>query len=92
MDLSLNIGVHTVADALASALELIVRASDPTSNIVDFIRGREMLLLLDSCETTIGDAAALAESIIQQAPRVAVLATSREPLRAESEHSIHSNH
>ena len=86
VDLSLNIGIHTVADALASALELIVRASDPTSNIVDFIRGREMLLLLDSCETTIGDAAALAESIIQQAPRVAVLATSREPLRAQSEH------
>ena len=45
-----------------------------------------MLLVLDSCETTIGDAAALAESIIQQAPRVAVLATSREPLRAQSEH------
>ncbi len=86
VDLSLNIGVHTVADALASALELIVRASDPTASILDFIRGREMLLVLDSCETTIGDAAALAESIIQQAPRVAVLATSREPLRAQSEH------
>ena len=85
VDLSLNIGVHTVADALASALELIVRAT-PTANILDFIRGREMLLVLDSCETTIGDAAALAESIIQQAPSVAVLATSREPLRAQSEH------
>ena len=86
VDLSLNIGVHTVADALASALELIVRASDPTANILDFIRGREMLLVLDSCETTIDDAAALAESIIQQTPSVAVLATSREPLRAQSEH------
>lgn len=86
VDLSLNIGVHTVADALASALELIVRGSDPTTNILDFIRGRQMLLVLDSCETTIGDAASLAESIIQQAPGVAILATSREPLRAQSEH------
>ena len=86
MDLSLNIGVHTVADALAAALELIVRASDPTSNILDFLCGREMLLVLDSCETRIGDAAALAESIIQAAPGVAVLATSRESLRAQSEH------
>src|SRR5262245_24552021 len=86
VDLSLNIGVHTVADALASALELIARARDPTAAIVDFIRAREMLLVLDSCETTIGDAAALAESIIQQASGVAVLATSREPLRAQSEH------
>ncbi len=42
--------------------------------------------MLDSCETTIGDAAALAESMIRQAPGVAVLATSREPLRAQSEH------
>ncbi|HEX2492623.1 MAG TPA: winged helix-turn-helix domain-containing protein, partial [Steroidobacter sp.] len=86
VDLSLNIGVHSVADALASALELIARARDPTAAIVDFIRAREMLLVLDSCETTIGDAAALAESIIHEAPGVAVLATSREPLRAQSEH------
>jgi DNA-binding winged helix-turn-helix (wHTH) protein len=86
VDLSLNVGVHTVADALASALELVVRASDPTGDILDFIRGRAMLLVFDSCETTIGDAAALAEGIIQQAPGVAILATSREPLRAESEH------
>ena len=86
VDLSLNVGIHTVADALASALELVVGASDPTADILDFIRDRELLLVLDSCETTIGDAAALAESIIQQAPNVAVLATSREPLRAGSEH------
>lgn len=84
VDLSLNIGVHTAAHAVASSLELIV--NDPTTQILDFLRGREMLLLLDSCETTIGDAAALAESLIGQAPGVAVLATSREPLRARSEH------
>ncbi|MEJ0040457.1 MAG: winged helix-turn-helix domain-containing protein [Gammaproteobacteria bacterium] len=86
VDLSLNIGVHTAADALASVLGLVVRTSDPTANILDFIRGRAMLLVLDSCETTIGDAAALAESIIRQAPGVAILATSREPLRAQSEY------
>ncbi len=85
VDLSLNIGVHTVADALAAALELIVNG-DPAASILDFMRGREMLLVLDSCETTIGDAAALAETIIQHAPRVAILATSREPLRTQSEH------
>jgi len=86
VDLSLSVGVHTVADALASALELVVGTGDSTANILEFIRGREMLLVLDSCETTIGDAAVLAESIIQQAPGVAILATSREPLRAQSEH------
>ena len=86
VDLSLNVGVHTAADALASALELVVGSSDPTANILDLIRGRAMLLVLDSCETVIGDAAALAESISMQAPSVAILATSREPLRTQSEH------
>jgi predicted ATPase/DNA-binding winged helix-turn-helix (wHTH) protein len=86
VDLSLNIGAHSAADALASALELIVRVADPTANILDFLRERDVLLILDSCETRIGDVAALTESISQGAPRVAVLTTSREPLRAQSEH------
>ncbi len=33
VDLSLNIGVHTVADTLASALELIARARDPLPSL-----------------------------------------------------------
>lgn len=86
VDLSLNVGVHSVADALASGLELVVRASDPTANILEFVRDREMLIVLDSCETMIDAAASLAESIIRQAPGVAILTTSREPLNAQSEH------
>jgi predicted ATPase len=45
-----------------------------------------MLLILDSCEHVIETAAALAERIFQDAPRVHVLATSRESLRVEGEH------
>jgi predicted ATPase/DNA-binding winged helix-turn-helix (wHTH) protein len=86
VDSSLNTGVHTVADALASALGLVVRASDPTANVLAFIRNREMLLVLDSCEAMIDATAALAERVIGEATRVAVLATSREPLRASGEH------
>src|SRR5262249_14736140 len=62
VDLSLNAGGYTVADAVAAALGLVVRASDPTANILNFIRDRDMLLVLDSCEATIDEAAALAES------------------------------
>src|SRR5262245_8608111 len=76
VDLSLNVGVHGVADALTSALELAVKASEPTASILDFLRAREMLLVFDSCETRIAEAAALAESIFQRAPGIAVLATS----------------
>jgi predicted ATPase/DNA-binding winged helix-turn-helix (wHTH) protein len=86
VDLSLNTGIHTVADALASALGLVVRARDPTANVIEFIRNRDMLLVLDSCEAMIDAAAALAESVVHEAPGVLMLATSREPLRARGEH------
>jgi predicted ATPase/DNA-binding winged helix-turn-helix (wHTH) protein len=86
VDLSLNTGVHTVADALASALGLTVRTSDPTASVLDFVRTREMLLVLDGCEAVIDAAAVLAERVIDEASGVSVLVTSREPLRAHGEH------
>jgi predicted ATPase len=45
-----------------------------------------MLLVLDNCERVIESAASLAAAILSVAPRVHILATSREPLRAEREH------
>jgi len=84
VDLSLNSGAHTAAHALASALQLVV--DDPSSQNLLFLRGREMLLVFDSCETCIASAASLAEDIALHAPGVAILATSREPLRARGEH------
>ena len=41
-----------------------------------------LLLLLDNCEHVAAQAALLAEAILGAAPRVQLLATSREPLRA----------
>jgi predicted ATPase len=41
--------------------------------------------VLDSCEHVVGAAAALAEAILKTAPQADVLATAREPLRAEGE-------
>jgi len=41
--------------------------------------------VLDNCEHIIGAAAALAEALLKAAPHAGILATSREPLRAEGE-------
>lgn len=46
-----------------------------------------MLLVLDNCEHVIDSAASLAETIFGQAPGLHILATSRESLRAEGEHT-----
>jgi predicted ATPase/DNA-binding winged helix-turn-helix (wHTH) protein len=48
-------------------------------------RDKELLLVLDSCEHVIELAAALSEEILNRAPGVHILATSRERLRASGE-------
>lgn len=74
-----------VTSTVASALGLVVHLSDPTNSIVSFLRDRRMLLVFDSCEHVIEDAARLAESIYQEAPGVSMLVTSRESLLVEGE-------
>ena len=49
------------------------------------LAGRRLLLVLDTCEHVIGAAAALVEAVLRAGRDVRLLATSREPLRAEGE-------
>lgn len=74
-----------VVPALATALGLPVRSGDVLQDIIAAISGRRLLLMLDSCEHVIDDAASLAERILGSAADVRILATSREALRAEGE-------
>lgn len=48
--------------------------------LVDFLRSKQLLLLLDNCEHLINACADLVETIMTQCPTVEVLATSREGL------------
>lgn len=86
----LDLGVHpsheTAAGVLAAALGLAGGTSDPTFTIVNCLRDRHMLLVLDCCEHVVDSAAALAETVFREMPGVSILATSREPLRADGEH------
>jgi predicted ATPase/DNA-binding winged helix-turn-helix (wHTH) protein len=74
-----------VVSTVAAALGLVVHHADPTGNIVSFLRGRRLLLVLDSCEHVIDEVARLAETIHREAPGVSLLATSRESLLVEGE-------
>ena len=77
-----------VAGALAAALGLTLHSDDGAAALIAALRGRRLLLVLDSCEHVIDTAAVLAARILGGAPGVLVLATSREPLRAGGE-SVH---
>jgi predicted ATPase/DNA-binding winged helix-turn-helix (wHTH) protein len=75
-----------VGSAVATLLGIAVRSGDPLPSLLNFLRPRRMLLVLDSCEHVIDGVARLAEAIFREASEVSLLATSRELLRVEGEH------
>ena len=61
-----------VLGAVASALEIPLRSDDPVSSLTGFLRDKQMLIVLDSCEHVIDAAALLAETILNDAPGVQI--------------------
>jgi predicted ATPase len=76
---------HLVAGEIAASVGLIQYSGGLTPGLVAFLREKRLLLLVDNCEHVIGEAASVIERLIQEAPLVYVLATSREPLQVEGE-------
>ena len=56
-----------------------------TETLRRFLAPRELLLVIDNCEHVIGASASLLQELLQAAPRLRILATSREPLRSDGE-------
>jgi len=75
-----------VAAGIASMLGLSVQTNDATPNLVTYLRNKRVLLILDTCEHLLETVAPLTAAIIDAAPQVHILATSREALRVEGEH------
>lgn len=72
--------------ALAGALSIAVQADDPMFVLLAHIADQSLLLIVDNCEHLVDEVSAIVERLRESAPQVAVLATSREPLRARCEH------
>ena len=70
---------------MAPCWELLLSGANPVPGLTAWLHDKYALIVLDCCEHVIGAAAALAEAVLMAAPRVDVLATSREPLRCEGE-------
>jgi predicted ATPase/DNA-binding SARP family transcriptional activator len=76
----------SVAPALLDALEAGHQGGRPADETVLAALGtRRLLLLLDNCEHVVEAVAPLADAIVRACPNVALLATSREPLRVPGE-------
>ncbi|BDG74351.1 ATP-binding protein [Roseomonas fluvialis] len=85
VDLAPLIDPALVADAVARALGVSMTQAAPVQALVDALRERPRLLVLDNCEHLSGSVADLAEQLLTEAREVRILATSREPLRIAGE-------
>lgn len=74
-----------VASLVASSLGLPVITSDPVAAITRRLQDGDWLLVLDSCEHLVGPIALFAERLLEAAPALRLLATSREALRCGGE-------
>jgi hypothetical protein len=74
------------ADALAGVFELTPRAGQTVQHaLVELLRSKQLLLVLDNCEHLLGAVARLVVALERSCPHLAVLATSREGLGIEGE-------
>ncbi len=75
-----------VAQQAAAALSLRTNTNcDAVEALVEALRERDLLLVLDDCEHLITACAALARTLLLRCPRLHILATSREPLGVAGE-------
>jgi predicted ATPase/DNA-binding winged helix-turn-helix (wHTH) protein len=75
-----------VAGAVAASLGLALKSKDPGLELVDLVRSRKLLIILDSCEHVIEAVASLVELLYRQTEEIHVLTTSRELLKVVGEH------
>jgi predicted ATPase/DNA-binding winged helix-turn-helix (wHTH) protein len=90
VDLSPLANPRRVPNAAAAVLGVEVRAEGALPGVIAALRRKRALLLLDNCEHVIDAAASFASALLNAAPDVAILATSREPLQVagETEHRL----
>jgi predicted ATPase/DNA-binding SARP family transcriptional activator len=75
-----------VSHALAAALRLQQQQGlGIEETLIEYLRTRELLLVVDNCEHVLDAAASILDQIARHCPKVSVLATSREALGVEGE-------
>jgi len=75
-----------VFGAFATALDVSTPHDGSIEDaIVDMLRPRHALLVLDNCEHVVDAVGTLVDAILRNAPRVSIVATSREPLAVSGE-------
>ncbi|MBE1463203.1 ATP-binding protein [Kibdelosporangium phytohabitans] len=80
-----------LAQIVAAELGLRDVPDEPTSRVVDFLRDKSLLLVLDNCEHMVQACGTLVGEILTAAPDVRILATSRHVLGVGGEQLLPVN-
>jgi predicted ATPase/DNA-binding CsgD family transcriptional regulator len=76
-----------VASAVTVTLDLWDQSvREPELVLADYLADKSALLVLDNCEHLLDACCELANALLAAAPKLRILATSREPLRSSAEH------
>ncbi len=74
-----------ISTEVASKLEIPPRGDNINAAIGEVLEGRDIVIVLDSCEHVVDEAALFVEAILSKTSSARFLATSREPLRSVGE-------
>lgn len=85
LDLSIVEDPNLLPDVIRASLGIGRHSVDPVIDIAAFLSNRRFLIVLDGCEKIVATVADMAERVLAVASNAVVLATSREPLRADGE-------
>ncbi|MFF9814439.1 ATP-binding protein [Streptomyces sp. NPDC014006] len=89
VELSALHDAELVPATLAGVLELPEQSGmSALDAVVEHLRGRRMLVVLDTCEHLLDACATLCDILLREAPGLTVLATSRQPLDVPGEHCL----
>jgi non-specific serine/threonine protein kinase len=79
VDLASLSDAERVPHAVAAALGIREHPGRAVADVLlEFLRSKALLLLLDNCEHLLGAAAVLADQLLRECPRLRILVTSRE--------------
>jgi predicted ATPase/DNA-binding CsgD family transcriptional regulator len=79
-----------VGRAVATTLGLRDQSGEPSIDVVsEYLEDKHLLLVLDNCEQLLDSVAVLTRKLLGRAPRLWIMATSRQPLCVEGEHVLH---
>jgi len=85
-----DLGAVSERDLVVETIALVLGLREsphrsPRSALLDYLRGRSTLIVLDTCEHLVGTCADVVEMLLHEAPGLRILATSREALGVPGE-------